>query len=231
MHPPLERLKRSAKSALLTLKTPFAAAGGGIDVVYLGDSRAKAWPTPSNSRAIRCGNRGIGFDTTSNMLRRMEHQVRPLRPRVVGVQAGVNDFFAVVQGRADADDAVERVVASLEHAARRLALWEARVVLTTLFPVAEAGAIWGSSSTSVRDLVLQCVQNVNELLLATQLPDCLLFDCSAVLASRVGYVRPDYAQDALHLSAAGYRALNHALGPLIDRALHGDILLENGERS
>lgn len=44
-----------------------------------------------------------------------------------------------------------------------------------------------------------------------------LLDSAAVLTGPDGYVRPAYAEDEVHLSAAGYAALNAAFTPLLSQ--------------
>lgn len=63
-------------------------------VVFFGDSRAQQWPAPASNR-FRFLNRGIGGQTTEQVRGRFDEHVKPLKPRVVIIEAGVNDLKAI----------------------------------------------------------------------------------------------------------------------------------------
>ena len=58
------------------------APDGRSLVVFYGDSRALAWPAP-NLPALRFASRGIGGQTTAQILGRLDAHLTPLAPRVV----------------------------------------------------------------------------------------------------------------------------------------------------
>jgi lysophospholipase L1-like esterase len=83
----------------------------------------------------------------------------------------------------------------------------AAVILTTIFPLARG---------LYRDDAVQAsITEVNTALLGAAEEQITVFDSAAVLAKPDGYVRPAFAADELHLSAAGYAILNAALAPLL----------------
>ncbi len=63
--------------------------------------------------------------------------------------------------------------------------------------------------------VQAAISAVNACLRSLATREVIIFDSAAVLAGADGYVRPAYVADELHLSAAGYAALNAALAPLL----------------
>jgi lysophospholipase L1-like esterase len=84
---------------------------------------------------------------------------------------------------------------------------DARVVLTTIFPLARG---------PLPDRAVQeAIAAANQSLLALAAAGVQVFDSAAVLAGADGYVCSVYAEDELHLSPAGYAALNTALAPLL----------------
>jgi len=61
-------------------------------VVFFGDSRAYDWPAPSGLEGLEFVNRGIGNQTTAQVLGRFEAHIAPLHPQVVVLQVGINDL-------------------------------------------------------------------------------------------------------------------------------------------
>lgn len=175
-------------------------------IVFFGDSRAAAWPAPTAPGA-QILNRGIGGHSSAQALLRFEAHVAPLRPDLVVVQVGGNDLAALALLRADQAPimaATRENVAAIVDKARGLG---ARVILTTIFPLARGP--WPDAG------VQRAIAEVNRELLGLAAADVQVLDSAAVLAGPDGYVRPAYAADELHLSAAGYAALNAALAPLL----------------
>jgi lysophospholipase L1-like esterase len=176
-------------------------------VVFFGDSRADWWLVPVLP-GLMCTTAGVPGASGAYLARRFQAMVAPMRPDIVVVQLGVNDLAGLSPRSRDAEqvvaatgDAVEAVVAS----ARGLG---ARVILTTIFPLARG---------MLPDRVVQeAIAAVNRRLLALAAEDVRVLDSAAVLTGPDGYVRPAYADDELHLSRAGYAALNAALGPLLE---------------
>lgn len=172
----------------LAAHPPVTAPAGGV--VLLGDSRFSQWPASALPAGVV--NRGIGGQTTAQLVARAPVDVVPLRPRVVIVQAGVND---VVAGLTTGDrDAERRAVAHLRALADTLTAHGARVVLTTVLPPARGAAFDGIAAGVAR---------VNAELRTLARPGVVVVDLAAALAPD-GRLAPDYAADPLHLTPAGY---------------------------
>ncbi len=175
-------------------------------VVFFGDSRADWWRLPELP-GLHCVNAGVPGATAPYLAQRFQAMVAPLRPDIVVVQLGVNDLVELT-GRAPERERLVNVVraatASVVADARALG---ARVILTTIFPLARG--------PSVGRAVQEAITAVNQGLPGLVAPDVQLLDSAAVLCGRDGYVRDAYADDEVHLSAAGYAALNAALVPLL----------------
>lgn len=76
-----------------TKNAKILSNGKRPDVVFIGDSITEIWtrgdPSLFNDRSV---NRGIGDQTTSQLLLRFYQDVVSLRPRVVHIMAGTNDI-------------------------------------------------------------------------------------------------------------------------------------------
>jgi len=65
------------------------------DILFGGDSITHYWDLNAYFGVAKClVNRGIGGDTTEYILRRFDADVIQLRPKLVVLMAGTNDFFA-----------------------------------------------------------------------------------------------------------------------------------------
>jgi lysophospholipase L1-like esterase len=176
-------------------------------VVFYGDSRAAFWTKPALP-GVQIVNRGVPGHSTLQALLGFDQLIAPLEPDIVLIQVGVNDLTAIGMFPQQRDrivnDTREQIIAAVE----RSQSIGARVILTTIFPAAGTG--W------FRDDRLQAaITEINAALVELAGPDVVVFDTAAVLTGPDGFVRPAYAEDELHLSAAGYAALNEALVPLL----------------
>lgn len=175
-------------------------------VLFFGDSRAAFWPLPTLSGCDMV-NRGVPGETAEQAKRRFAEHVAPLRPDVVVVQVGINDLDAARFVGEDAEQTVARVQANVADIVAQAQQLGATVVLTTVFPPG-AASVGDRLFLGEVDLRPQ-VSAVNQFLRA--MPDVVVVDSAEILAGDDGLVRPEYAVDRLHLSPAGYDALNAAL--------------------
>jgi hypothetical protein len=63
-------------------------------VVFFGDSRAAQWPDP-NLEGFWFVNRGIGNQTSSQIVNRFEEHIVPLQPDIVVLQLCINDLKTI----------------------------------------------------------------------------------------------------------------------------------------
>lgn len=178
--------------------------------VFLGDSRAASWPAPQVN-GWQFINRGIGAQTTAQVLGRFEAHVSPLQPNVLILQAGINDLKTIPLFPERQAEITANAKANLSELVERGQDGGATIILTTIFPVGEVPLqrrpFWSSQ-------VALAVEEVNEYLRSLAGPQVLIFDAEAILAQN-GQLNPAYADDELHLNAAGYEALNDELVTLL----------------
>lgn len=183
-----------------------ASASPSRRIVFFGDSRAEWWRLPELP-GRHCVNAGVPGATATYLAQRFQAMVAPLRPDIVVVQMGVNDLVELTGRAPDRErrvSAVRAAIASVVADARALG---ARVILTTIFPLAR-GPYAGRA-------IQEAITAVNQGLPSLAAPDVQLLDSAAALCGPDGYVRDAYAEDEAHLNAAGYAALNAALAPLV----------------
>lgn len=183
-----------------------------IRVLFLGDSRAYQWPAPVINERFEFFNRGIGAQTTTQVLLRFTEHVTPLRPNVVVVQMGINDLKAVPLFPAQKRQIIgncENNIAAIVTQARQLG---AMVILTTIFPTGDVPLarrfVWSSE-------IEQAVVEVNAYIRSLAGPDVYIFDSAHLLADSNGKTQQLYQVDTLHINQVGYAMLNQQLAALL----------------
>jgi lysophospholipase L1-like esterase len=185
---------------------------GRVRVVFFGDSRAASWPAPPGLVQFEFINRGIGSQTSEQVVLRFEHHVAPLRPQILVVQVGINDLkiIPLFPGRREA--IVARCQENVRQIVRRATDLGATVILTTIFPLAEVPLerrlFWS-------DEVALAIDELNAYVHALAAENVVVLDAFAILADDKGLVRTAYSRDFLHLNAAGYDALNVVLARVL----------------
>jgi len=175
-------------------------------VVFFGDSRAESWPSPV-MEDFEFINRGIGSQTSEQVLGRFKYHIKPLRPDVIVVQVGINDLKAIPlfperkEGIvANCEENIEQIV-SLSLAAG------AKVILTTIFPIGEVPIerkpFWS-------DEVALAVNEVNEYIGSLEGRSVVVLNAYSILVGEGGLmlIEHEYSQDLLHLNSTGYERLN-----------------------
>ncbi|MBP6472633.1 MAG: SGNH/GDSL hydrolase family protein [Chloroflexi bacterium] len=202
--------------------TAETEARQGELVVFFGDSRAAAWPSPEVDNAVFV-NRGVNGQTSAQAALRYAIDTAPLRPDVVIVQVGINDLRVIPAVGDDstaatavtaAKAATAATAANIRHIVEQAAAGGAIVVLTTIFPAQtppwQERMFWSEE-------VMTAVTAVNQDIRVQATDRVLVLDAYALLVNDNGELADAYAQDYLHLNAAGYRRLNDALRDVLAR--------------
>jgi lysophospholipase L1-like esterase len=185
---------------------------GGPLLVFFGDSRAYMWPEPKEPTGFRIVNHGISYQTTEQILLRVDEDAVSLHPSAVVVEAGVNDLKAIAQMPDQRAQIVADCEANLSRIVDRLTSSGATVVLVSIFEIGDVSLLkrpfWSED-------VSAAVREVNAFLATLAGPKVVLFDANKVLDDGHGHVLHDYQMDSLHLVTAGYSALNAKLVPIL----------------
>jgi lysophospholipase L1-like esterase len=189
---------------------------GALHVLFLGDSRAAAWPALPADRFFTI-NAGAGGATTAQILLRADAILSNEAPAVVVLQAGINDLKAIGVLPAQAAQiqaGCDTNVLDLVNLCRR---HHARVVLTLIIPPGKVSLarsfVWSSN-------IEPALQDVNRSL-SRQLAgaeDVAILDPGQILAAADSSDgnHDDYL-DTLHLTPAAYEKLQPALIVLIGK--------------
>lgn len=174
-----------------------ALVGRPVDAVFIGDSITEFWEAAAPD-LFRDGvvNRGIGAQTSPQMLVRFQQDVIALRPRVVHIMAGTNDV-AGNTGPSRPDDFKNHIRAMVELAQAH----DIRVVL---------GAIPPAATFSWRPQ-LQPAAQIAELnaWLETyaKARDATFIDYHRAMRGPDGDLRSELTDDGVHPDAEGYAVM------------------------
>jgi lysophospholipase L1-like esterase len=183
-------------------------------VVFFGDSRALMWSTPSAPSAYQFVNRGIGRQTTAQILERFDHDVPPLHPDVVVLEMGVNDLKAIPVLPEHRDEIVATAKQNIREVVAKTRALGASVILVTVFPL---GSVPLTRELFWSDEVARSISELNAFVDTLACDGVTVLHAGEVLADESGHVRSPFALDMLHLTPLGYAALNErGLSPLLE---------------
>ncbi|HET6176118.1 MAG TPA: SGNH/GDSL hydrolase family protein [Candidatus Sulfotelmatobacter sp.] len=193
------------REANAALKAP---ADGENRVVFFGDSITDGWHLDESFPGKPYVNRGIGGQTTPQMLVRFRQDVINLHPKVVVILAGTNDI-AGNTGPMRLED-IEADFASLAELARAS---QVRVVYSSVLPVhnyTERSKDFFAQRSPEKILAL------NKWLKSyCDSGACLYLDYFSSMVDDKGLLQKDLADDGLHPNAAGHKIM----APLAEAAI------------
>lgn len=187
------------------LKPP---APGEDRVIFFGDSITDLWKVGESFPGKPYVNRGIGGQTTSQMLVRFRQDVIDLQPKAVVILAGTNDI-AGNSGRISNED-IEANLASMAELAR---VHNISVIFSSILPVnnytPESQEFYASRP---RDRIVTVNRWLQDYCTANKL---VYVDYFSAMVDDKGMLKRDLAQDGLHPNKAGYAIM----APLAKKAI------------
>jgi lysophospholipase L1-like esterase len=183
-------------------------AAGENRVVFFGDSITDIWHLDQYFPGKPYVNRGIGGQTTPQMLVRFRQDVIDLHPKVVVILAGTNDIAGNTGSMRNED--IEANLASMAELARVHGI---RVVFSSVLPVhnyTEKSKDFFAQRPTARILELNtwlkdyCAKN-----------GVVYLDYFSALVDDKGLLKKELADDGLHPNDAGYKIM----APLAEGAI------------
>ncbi len=185
-----------------------APAAGETRVVFMGDSITDGWHIAEYFPGKPYVNRGIGGQTTPQMLIRFRPDVIELKPKVVVILAGTNDISGNT-GPMTVEQ-VERNYASMAELAR---VHDIRVVFSSVLPV---------NNYNDKALLFSLTRPADQILALNQWlknycseNGFTYLDYFSAVVDDKGMLKRDLADDGLHPNAAGYKIM----APLAEAAI------------
>jgi lysophospholipase L1-like esterase len=199
------------RDADAALKPP---APGENRIVFFGDSITDIWHLDEYFPGKPYVNRGIGGQTTPQMLVRFRQDVINVQPKVVIVLAGTNDL-AGNTGPMRLED-IEADYASLAELARANNI---KVIYSSILPVhnytPKSQDFFAQRSPEKIVALNQWLKNYCG---AAPSP-CTYLDYFSAMVDDKGLMKKDLADDGLHPNAAGYKIMAPMAEAAIERAV------------
>jgi acyl-CoA thioesterase I len=197
---------RSANEAL------GAPKAGENRVVFFGDSITDIWKLEDNFPGKPYVNRGIGGQTTPQMLVRFRQDVIDLQPKVVVILAGTNDIAGNTGPMRNED--IEANFASFAELAR---VHGTKVVYSSILPVHNYTE---RSKDFFAQRPISRILTLNEWLKKYCAENKIVYlDYFSALVDDNGMLKKDLADDGLHPNAAGYKIMAPLAEAAIQRAM------------
>jgi lysophospholipase L1-like esterase len=181
-------------------------------VVFLGDSITEAWRLNEYFPGRDFVNRGIGGQTTSQMLARFHQDVLALNPKLVVILGGTNDL-----GTGIAVNQIEDNLTTMGDLARAHGI---KVVFASILPVSDYHKDVDPLFEMTRNHPPAKIQEINRWIQTLCLNGGFVWmDYYSALVDPMGQMKADLSDDGLHPNAKGYRVMSPAALQTIDRAL------------
>ncbi len=184
-------------------------------VVFMGDSITDSWDDPKYGGFFPGKpyvNRGIGGQTTPQMLIRFRPDVLALKPAVVVILAGTND----IAGNTGPTTlpAIQDNLASMVELARSHRI---RVVLASLLPVSDyEKTAEGQPRNQTTRRPPEQIKALNQWLKNYAVENKLIYlNYHSAMIDDKGFLKDELSDDGLHPNEQGYKVM----GPLAEQAI------------
>ncbi len=185
-------------------------------VVFLGDSITDAWRLNEYFTGRDFVNRGIGGQTTLQMLARFRQDVAALNPKAVVILGGTNDIEAGISA-----NQIEDNLAMMGDLAKARGI---KPIFASILPVSDyhKDADPGYEMTVNRPPAT--IQSINAWIKSyCQSQGFAYMDYYSAMVDSAGRMQADLSDDGLHPNAKGYRAMSPVALEAIGRVLSGQL--------
>jgi acyl-CoA thioesterase I len=183
-------------------------------VVFFGDSITDIWKLETYFPDKPYVNRGIGGQTTPQMLVRFRQDVIDLHPKVVVILAGTNDIAGNTGPMLSED-----IEANLSSIAELAKVHNIRVVFASVLPVHN---YTDKSKDFFAQRPMERILELNKWLKEYCAANGLVYlDYFSALVDDKGLLKKDLADDGLHPNAAGFKIMTPLAQAAIEKAMAG----------
>ena len=181
------------------------ASGEPVRLVMMGDSITQGWPDKQPDLFTQgIVGRGIGGQTTSQMLLRFRADVIALKPKAVHIMAGTNDIAGNTGGLT-----FETLTGNYRSMAKLAQAHNIDVILASIPPASEFS--WREGMAPA-----ETIREVNRWLEAYAAENGFTYvDYHGALANGEGGLPEEFGPDGVHPNEAGYEVMREVLEPVI----------------
>lgn len=181
-------------------------------VVFFGDSITELWRLNEYFTGRDFVDRGIGAQTTSQMLARFRQDVIGLNPKAVVILAGTNDIAAGTAPRQIEDNLAMMADLAKQHGIR--------AIFASILPISDYHKDVDPRFEMSKIRPPATIQAINKWIQTLCLTGGFVWmDYYSAMVDPMGYMKADLSDDGLHPNAKGYRVMSPVALETIDRAL------------
>ena len=178
-------------------------------VIFMGDSITEEWGRlkPEFFQSPIFINRGIGGQTTPQMLLRFKQDVINLKPYVVFILAGTNDI-AGNTGPSNIDMIINNIFSMAELSMS----YNIKTVLSSILPVDKYP--WAGHIKNVPETILTINQELKSF---SGKNDITYIDYHSLMVSKNLGLKKEYTTDGVHLNKMGYEVMCHLVRGILKK--------------
>ena len=178
-------------------------------VIFMGDSITEEWGRlkPEFFQSPIFINRGIGGQTTPQMLLRFKQDVINLKPYVVFILAGTNDI-AGNTGPSNIDMIINNIFSMAELSMS----YNIKTVLSSILPVDKYP--WADHIKNVPETILTINQELKSF---SGKNDITYIDYHSLMVSKNLGLKKEYTTDGVHLNKTGYEVMCHLVRGILKK--------------
>ncbi len=178
-------------------------------VIFMGDSITEEWGRlkPEFFQSPIFINRGIGGQTTPQMLLRFKQDVINLKPYVVFILAGTNDI-AGNTGPSNIDMIINNIFSMAELSMS----YNIKTVLSSILPVDKYP--WADHIKNVPETILTINQELKSF---SGKNDITYIDYHSLMVSKNLGLKKEYTTDGVHLNKMGYEVMCHLVREILKK--------------
>jgi lysophospholipase L1-like esterase len=181
-------------------------------VVFLGDSITDAWRLNEYFTGRDFVNRGIGGQTTQQMLARFRQDVASVNPKAVVILGGTNDIAAGIS--------INQIEDNLTMIGDLAKAHGIKVVFASILPVNDYHKDADPQFEKTPNRPPATIQAINRWIQAhCQSEGFVYMDYFSSMIDSAGMMQADLSDDGLHPNAKGYRVMSTVALEAIGRAL------------
>lgn len=183
-------------------------------VVFLGDAITESWRLNEYFTGRDFINRGIGEQTTLQMLARFHQDVASVNPKVVVVAGGTNDIAAGI-----ASNEIEDNLATLGDLAKAHGI---KPIFASILPVSDYHKDADPHFERTVNRPPAAIQSINTWMKTyCQSQGFVYMDYYASMVDAAGRMQSELSDDGLHPNAKGYRVMSPIALEAIGRVMSG----------
>ncbi len=173
-------------------------------IVFVGDSITQDYNVYEYFKGYNVYNRGIGGDTTEGLLRRMHASIFNLKPKIVIILMGTNDFGVLNASIDDVFERMKKIVAQIHSKDKHI-----KIILQSVYPVnpdLDGLSVGNRNNTDIIALnrLYQSIEDVTYI------------NMFELLTDAYGRLKKEYTVEGLHINQNGYEVITREIKKYIE---------------